>query len=92
MGVEAEHRVLGRDVSGMMPANNTNYEQLDGLTSVYNGKKSAVVALTPFLAPGPGLTAYALQDALSNAGKVLLKVAGDPPAPPVYPKNRDHEW
>jgi Ferritin-like domain len=92
MGVEAEHRVLGRDVSGMIPANNVNYEQQDGLTSVFNGKKSAVVALTPFLAPGPGLTAYSLQDALTNAGKVVLAVQGAPPTPPVYPKDRDHEW
>ena len=74
MGVEAEHRVLGRDVSGMIPANNVNYEQQDGFTSVFNGTKSAVVALTPFLAPGPGLTAYSLQDALTNAGKVVLAV------------------
>ncbi|HEX3967985.1 MAG TPA: ferritin-like domain-containing protein [Edaphobacter sp.] len=92
MGVEAEHRVLGRDVSGMIPANNVNYEQQDGLTSVFNGKKSAVVALTPFLGPGPGLTAYSLQDALTNASKVVLPVQGAPPTPPVYPKNREHEW
>ncbi len=92
MGVESEHRVLGRDVSGMIPANNRNYELQDGLTSVFNGKKSAVVALTPFLAPGPGLTAYSLQDALTNAGKVALAVQGAPPTPPMHPKNRDHEW
>jgi hypothetical protein len=92
MGVEAEHRVLGRDVSGMIPANNRNYELQDGVLTVYNGKQSAVVALTPFLAPGPGLTAYSLQDALSNASKVVLPVTGAPPTPPVYPKNRDHDW
>jgi hypothetical protein len=92
MGVEAEHRVLGRDVSGMIPANNRNYELQDGITSVFNGKSSAVVALTPFLAPGPGLTAYSLQDALTNAGSVVLAVQGAPPTPPVLPKNRDHEW
>ena len=92
MGVESEHRVLGRDVSGMIPANNRNYELQDGLTSVFNGKKSAVVALTPFLEPGPGLTAYSLQDALTNAGKVALAVQGAPPTPPMHPKNRDHEW
>ena len=92
MGVEAEHRVLGRDVSGMIPANNRNYELQDGILSVFNGKQSAVVALTPFLAPGPGLTAYSLQDALTNASKVVLPVQGAPPTPPVYPKNRDHDW
>jgi len=92
MGVEAEHRVLGRDVSGMIPANNRNYELQDGILSVFNGKQSAVVALTPFLAPGPGLTAYSLQDSLTNASKVVLPVQGAPPTPPVYPKNREHEW
>lgn len=92
MGVEAEHRVLGRDVSGMMPANNRNYELQDRIFSVFNGKKSAVVALTPFLVPGPGLTAYSLQDALTNAGKVALTVQGAPPTPPVIPKGKDHDW
>jgi hypothetical protein len=92
MGVEAEHRVLGRVVSNTNPANNLNYEQTDGLTSVYNGKKSAVVALTPFLAPGPGLTAYSLQLALSKAGTVSLTATGGPPAPPVYPKDHDRGW
>jgi hypothetical protein len=84
MGVEAEHRVLGRVVSNTNPANNLNYEQTDGLTSVYNGRTSAVVALTPFLAPGAGLTAYSLQTALSNAGSVSLAATGAPPSPPVY--------
>lgn len=92
MGVEAEHRVLGRDVSGMIPANNRNYELQDGILSVFNGKQSAVVALTPFLAPGPGLTAYSLQDALTNAGKVSLAVQGAPPTPPVIPKSKDYDW
>lgn len=92
MGVESEHRVLGRVVSNTNPANNLNYEQTDGLTSVYNGKKSAVVALTPFLAPGPGLTAYSLQTALGNAGTVSIATQGGPPAPPVIPKDRDHDW
>ncbi len=91
MGVESEHRVLGRVVSNTNPANNLNYEQTDGLTSVYNGKKSAVVALTPFLAPGNGLTEYSLQTALTNAGSVSLAAQGAPPAPPVYPKKRG-DW
>jgi Ferritin-like domain len=92
MGVEAEHRVLGRDVSGMIPANNRNYELQDGILSVFNGKQSAVVALTPFLGPGPGLTAYSLQEALTNAGKVSLAVQGAPPTPPAIPKDRDSYW
>ncbi|MDP9051696.1 MAG: ferritin-like domain-containing protein [Acidobacteriota bacterium] len=90
MGVEAEHRVLGRVVSNTNPANNLNYEQTDGLTSVYNGKHSAVVALTPFLAPGPGLTAYSLQAALINAPSVAVAAQGGPPAPPVYPSDDKH--
>jgi hypothetical protein len=89
MGIEAEHRVLGRVVSNSNPANNLNYEQTDGLTSVYNGAKSAVVALTPFLGPGPGLTAYSLQTALINAASVSVAAQGGPPAPPVYPKDDD---
>ena len=89
MGVESEHRVLGRVVSNTNPANNLNYEQTDGLTSVYKGKKSAVVALTPFLAPASGYTAYSLQTALTNSGGVLLTAQGAPPPPPVYPKNGD---
>lgn len=88
MGVEAEHRVLGRVVSNTNPANNLNYQQTDGLTSVYNGKASAVVALTPFLAPGNGLTAYSLATALSGAGKVSLAATGAPPVPPVYRRER----
>lgn len=92
MGIEAEHRVLGRVVSNTNPANNLNYEMTDGLTSVYNGKKSAVVALTPFLAPGPGLTAYSLQTALAGAGSVSDVAIGGPPAPPVYPTDHDFHW
>jgi hypothetical protein len=92
MGVEAEHRVLGRVVSNTNPANNLNYQQTDGLTSVYNGKQSAVVALTPFLAPGPGLTAYSLQTALANAASVSVAAQGAPPAPPAYPKDNDFHW
>lgn len=89
MGIESEHRVLGRVVSNNNPANNLNYEQTDGLMSVYNGTKSAVVALTPFLAPGPGLTAYSLETALINAVSVSDVAVGGPPAPPVYPKDDD---
>ncbi|MGF7180676.1 ferritin-like domain-containing protein [Tunturiibacter psychrotolerans] len=85
MGVEAEHRVLGRVVMNQNPANNTNYERTDLLTAVYNGKRSAVVALTPFLAPGNGLTAYSLQTAVTNAGNVSMNVPGGPPEQPSYP-------
>jgi hypothetical protein len=79
MGIEAEHRVLGRVISNSNPANNLAYEQTDGLNAVYNGSKSAVAALTPFLTPstGPG---YSLATALDNQGTVSIAVMGNPPA------------
>jgi hypothetical protein len=82
MGIESEHRVLGRDIGGMKPANNLNFEQTDGLASVYNGAMSAVAALTPFLAPGPGLTAYSLATAVAGAAAVIVPTTGGlPPGP-----------
>lgn len=79
MGVEAEHRVLGRVISNSNPANNLCYEQTDGITCVYNGSSSAVVALTPYLTPstGPG---YSLQTALANASSVSLACSGGLPS------------
>ena len=79
MGVEAEHRVLGRVISNTNPANNLLYEQTDGLNSVYNGPKSAVVALTPFLtaSTGPG---YSLAFALANQSSVSEPASGGPAA------------
>ena len=79
MGIESEHRVLGRVISNSNPANNLAYEQTDGLNAVYNGPKSAVAALTPFLSSstGPG---YSLATALANQASVSLPVSGGPPA------------
>ena len=79
LGIEAEHRVLGRVISNTNPANNLAYEQTDGLNAVYNGPNSAVAALTPFLtaSTGPG---YSFAAALSNQGSVSLPVTGSPPA------------
>jgi hypothetical protein len=79
MGIECEHRVLGRVISNSNPANNRNYETTDGITAVYNGPNSAVVALTPFLTPGTG-PAYSLQTALENQASVSIPVTGTPPA------------
>ncbi len=78
MGIECEHRVLGRVISNSNPANNRNYETTDGITAVYNGANSAVVALTPFLtsSTGPG---FSLQTALANQGSVSIPVSGAPP-------------
>jgi hypothetical protein len=79
MGIESEHRVLGRDIAGLSQANNLNYESTDGLLTVYNGPNSAVAALTPFLTPatGPG---YSLATALSQASTITLPSTGTPPA------------
>lgn len=79
MGIECEHRVLGRVISNSNPANNRNYETTDGINAVYNGPNSAVVALTPFLtsSTGPG---FSLQTALAKQGSVSIPVSGAPPA------------
>jgi hypothetical protein len=79
MGIECEHRVLGRVISNSNPANNINYESTDGLTAVYNGPTSAVAALTPFLtaSTGPG---YSLAAALANQSTVSVPTVGGPPA------------
>jgi hypothetical protein len=80
LGVEAEHRALARIIERVpgFAANNLNFEQTDGLTSVYHGSGSAVAALTPFLTPstGPG---YSLQTALSAAATIGLPSTDNPP-------------
>lgn len=78
MGVESEHRVLGRVISNTNPANNLAYEQTDGLNAVFNGPHSAVAALTPFLSAstGPG---YSLATVLVNQATVSLPIPGSPP-------------
>jgi hypothetical protein len=75
LGVECEHRVLGRVIGSSDPANNFNYEGLDGLTSIYNGSASAVVALTPFLtsSTGPG---YSLETAYIYVQTLRLPSTG----------------
>ena len=78
MGIESEHRVLGRVISNTNPANNLAYEQTDGLNAVYNGPKSAVAALTPFLTSSTG-RGYSLAFALANQGSVSEPVSGGPP-------------
>jgi hypothetical protein len=77
LGIEAEHRALGRSIVPTdIPANNLDYESTDGITTVYNGSTSAVVALTPFLGPGSNKEAYSLQTALQGQAAVSLKVGG----------------
>jgi len=79
MGIESEHRVLGRVISNTNPANNLNYESTDGINAVYNGPKSAVAALTPFLesSTGPG---YSFESMLMHQSDVALPISGGPPA------------
>ena len=78
MGVEAEHRALGRVISVTNPANNVCYEQTDGLNGVYNGA-SAVAALTPFLSTSNG-AGYSLATALAGQAAVTLPCSGGIPA------------
>jgi hypothetical protein len=78
LGIESEHRTLGRVIANLNPANNRNYEAVDGIYSVYNGSHSAVVALTPFLTSSTG-PAYSFSDALANASSVATRVGGGLP-------------
>jgi hypothetical protein len=81
LGVECEHRALGRAVSPIeIPANQLNYEGTENIETVYNGSNSAVVALSPFLASSNGAQAYSLQTALANQSKVSLPTTGTIPA------------
>jgi hypothetical protein len=79
MGIESEHRVLGRVISNTNPANNLAYETTDGINAVYNGPKSAVAALTPFLksTTGPG---YSFETVLINQAAISLPIPGGPPS------------
>jgi hypothetical protein len=84
MGVESEHRALGRVISNAPPtANELNYEQLGGIATVYNGSASAVAALTPFLTAGSGMTAFSLHEAIAGVqGYGLTTTTGSyPPMP-----------
>jgi hypothetical protein len=82
LGVECEHRALGRVISNTNPANQYYYEQTDGVATVYNGADSAVAALTPFLGPGTGMTAYSLRSAVAGLQGYKPGVSGSiPPAP-----------
>lgn len=82
LGIESEHRVLGRVIGNENPANNLIYQQLDGLTAVYNGPSSAVVALTPFLSSSASFSEQtSLATALANYKTVTAGVATTGGAP-----------
>lgn len=79
VGVESEHRALGRDAAEIIPANNVCFSQTDGIASVFNGPNSGFAALQPFLMPGPGKTAFSLQTALNGSPAIVLECIGNPP-------------
>jgi hypothetical protein len=70
MGVECEHRALGRSIAGMIPADNQCFQMQDSITTVFNGNTSAAAALGPFITNGD----TSLQTAL--AGSTALIGAG----------------
>ena len=78
LGIECEHRVLGKVITNTAQANNLNFEQTTGLTSVVHGAQSAEATLIPFLSPstGPG---YSLATALSAAATVGVASTGSIP-------------
>jgi hypothetical protein len=80
VGVEAEHRALGRDAAEAIPANNVCFEQNDGILSIFHGKNSALAVLQPFLTPGPGKTGFMLKPALAGAPAIVLPCTGNPPS------------
>ena len=80
--------MLERVISNTNPANQRSYEQTDGLTTVYNASASAVVALTPFLVPGPGKTACSFQTAFRGTPSVPLPSTGGLPTRPPAPKKK----
>lgn len=77
LGVESEHRALGRAISpSLLPANDKAFESIDGIQTVYNGPNSAVVALTPFLSQQSGTDGYSFATAVANYKNVYMQVGG----------------
>jgi hypothetical protein len=84
LGVESQHRALGRSLNpDITPSNNNNYEPQDNILTVYNGTYSAVAALSPYLAPSSGANSYLLQTALAGAPSVWLQTTGSIPSNPA---------
>ncbi len=83
LGVESEHRALGRVIGHLIPANNVCYQQRSGVHSVFTGARSAVAALQHFVQPGGegfSSTPYSLLAARRGAGAVTLPCGGGLPA------------
>jgi len=82
LGVESEHRVLGRVIGNENPANNLVYEQTDGLTAIFHGPGSALDALLPFLSPSADFSVQtSLATAIANYRKVTLDIGTSGGAP-----------
>jgi hypothetical protein len=67
MGVECEHRALGRSIAGMIPADNQCFQMQDSITTVFNGSTSAAAALGPFITNGD----TSLQTALTGSTALI---------------------
>ena len=67
MGVECEHRALGRSIAGAIPADNECFEMQDTITTVFTGNTSAAAALGPFINGGD----TSLQTALTGATALI---------------------
>jgi hypothetical protein len=67
MGVECEHRVLGRSIAGLIPADNQCFQMQDSITTVFNGSASAAAALGPFITNGD----TSLQTALAGSTALI---------------------
>ncbi|HLX09780.1 MAG TPA: ferritin-like domain-containing protein [Thermoanaerobaculia bacterium] len=83
LGIEAEHRALGRVIGLSIPANDRCYQQTAGIRTVYNGANSAVAALAPFVKPGAkgfGAEGYSLRASRAGAARLTLPCAGGLPA------------
>jgi hypothetical protein len=83
MGVEAEHRAMGRVIGRVIPATDLCYEQRAGVHNVYSGTGSAVAALQPFVKPGAkdfDPRGHSLQAARRGAKAVMLPCKGGLPA------------
>ncbi len=83
LGVEAEHRAMGRVIGKAVPSNDLCLEQRAGVRNVYTGTGSAVAALAPFVKPGAedfDRRGFSLQAARRGARDVTLPCKGGLPA------------
>lgn len=81
LGVESEHRALGRSISpSLIPANDYNFEGQNDVVWVRNrGARAEYAKLAPFFTPGSGMVEYSLGEALANAPQYFVSTALGPP-------------